>query len=77
MKPTSDTLALRILGALILAVAAVRLVMSFLRTFRTSEPAPPNEGFIIGVSIDHLTLGLVAVGVLLCVLGFRGRKSGE
>ena len=76
MKPISFRWALGILGALLVAVAVVRLAISLVQSLHVSEPASPTGGFIIGISVDFFTLGLIAAGGLLCVLGFRARSSG-
>ena len=76
MKPTSSRLLLGILGALLLAIAAVRFAIGFFRSVFTSELALPDIGFQVGFKMDNMTLGLGAVGVLALVLSFRARNGG-
>ena len=76
MKPTPSILALRALGALMLIAAAVRFAMEFFSSVHASEFAPPAIGYSVRFSTDYITLSLGALGVLLCVLSFRPRKSG-
>jgi hypothetical protein len=75
MKPVPTRLVLRILGALLLAIAAVRFAIEFFRTVFASELAPPDLGFQAGFKIDNMTLVLGAIGVLALVVSFRARKS--
>jgi hypothetical protein len=75
MKPTPSRLALRVLGALLLTVAAIRFAMGFFRSVHASELTPPDRGFVMQFSTDYITLSLGAVGVLLCVLSFRARRG--
>lgn len=75
MNPAPTRLVLRILSALLLAIAAVRFAIGFFRTAFASELAPPDLGFRAGLMIDNMTLALGAVGVLALVVSFRARKN--
>ena len=75
MKPIPSRLALGVLGAVLLTVAAVRFAVAFCRSVHASEFTPPAAGFVVGFSIDNITLSIGAVGVSLYVLSFRARSS--
>lgn len=75
MKLRQSSRALRVLGAVLLAVAAVRFAVGFFSSIQASEFGSPAAGFAVRFSTDFITLALGAVGVLLCVLSFHKMRS--
>jgi hypothetical protein len=74
MRPVPIRLVLRILGALLLAIAAIRFAIVFFRTVFASELTPPDLGFQAGFKIDNITLVLGAIGVLALLVSFRAKR---
>jgi mannose/fructose/N-acetylgalactosamine-specific phosphotransferase system component IIC len=75
MKLKQSSRALRVLGSVLLAVAAVRFAMGFFGSIQASEFGSLDAGFAVKFSTDFITLALGAVGVLLCVLSFHKKRS--
>ena len=75
MSPPSSRHVLRVLGALLLVVAAVRFGMDVFGSVHATGFSAPDAGFVVGFTTDYITLGIGVVGVLLFALGFRAPRN--
>ena len=80
MSTSRSMIALRVVGSLLLLVAGVRFAMEFASSYQASRLPPPTTGStttisVVTFSVDPLTLGLAALGLVSLIVGFRSRKA--
>lgn len=75
MNAARSTIVMRVLGGLLLAIAAVRFTVVMMGSWTSSQLAPPAQGFTMMFAVDYLTLVLTAVGMGLLIASFRSRKN--